>query len=157
MARQERFPKHGAGYSLPELLVVIAIIGIAVLILFPLVGEQLRQAEIRTAADQLAMDCKAVRMIAISKRLASSLTVEEAPLNRYAYTDARGKLRTIQMPGGVVIEASDSPVTFLPNGSVTGGATTVLVVTLSSDASERWTITTSPIGVTTTIRQRVAS
>ena len=148
--------RSAAGFSLPEMLVVLAVLGIGVAIMFPLVGEQIRQAQVRTAADQLAVDLKAARMIAISTRAPRSVTIEVDPDNRYEYTDGRGVLRRIELPGSVRIVSSPSTVTFRIDGSIAAAASTVLEVALTADVTERWTLDTNVLGVTRTTRQRIS-
>jgi prepilin-type N-terminal cleavage/methylation domain-containing protein len=136
------------GYSIPELLVVIAIIGISVAIGIPLAAEQMRQAKIRGAVDQLAMDLRAARMIAVSTRSPGlDFTIMTEPDNYYEYQDNKGNTRHVDMPDGVRITASDSPITFQLNGSIAADATTVMEIDLSGDVIWRWTIRTSVLGV----------
>jgi len=149
--------KKALGFSLSELLVVLAIIGIAVAIGIPLVAEQVRQAKIRSAADQFAVDLRAARMIAVSSHTATSIVVQANPTNAYQYTNAQGQLRRYEMPEGLRIVSSTSPITFQLNGSVTAAATTVLETSLSEGVVERWTITTSLLGVPKVVRERIQS
>jgi prepilin-type N-terminal cleavage/methylation domain-containing protein len=145
------------GFTIAELLVVLAIIGIAVAVGIPLANEQVRQAKVRAAADQLAMDIKAARMIAVSTRDVLDLVVMPQPDNYYEYTDNQGKLRHIDMPTGVRITSSDSPITFRLNGSLDAATTTVIEIDLTVGVIERWTISTNILGVSTTQRERVSS
>ena len=146
------------GFTIAELLVVLAIIGIAVAVSIPLANEQIRLAKVRSAADQLAMDIKAARMIAVSTRSAGlDLVVMPQPDNYYEYTDNKGKLRHIDMPTGVRITSSDSPLTFRLNGSLDAAATTIMEIDVTVGVIERWTISTNILGVSTTERVRVAS
>lgn len=146
-----------AGFSLPELLVVIAIIGLAVAIAVPLVAEQVRQADCRGAADLLVADLKAARMCAIAKRPAGGLVfaVFADPINAYEYTDGRGRLRRVELPSGVRIVSSTTPLTFRTDGSLASTATTVLEATLTGGTLDRWTITTSVLGIPSVVHQRV--
>ena len=140
-----------------ELLVVMAILGIAVSIGIPLVNQQIRMAKIRGAADQLAMDIKAARMIAVSTRADVDLTIAAQPSNYYEYTDNQGKTRRIEMPEGVRITSSDSTMTFHLNGSLDNPETTVLEIELSGSMTERWTIETTILGVSKTDWERISS
>ena len=83
-------------------------------------------------------------------------TVSIAPGNSYEYPDNQGHVRHIDMPDGVIITSSDSPITFEINGSLAAAATTVLEIELTSDSLERWTISTNIMGVSTTKRERIA-
>ncbi len=153
-----RMTRRGeGGFSLSELLVVIAIIGLAVAIAVPLVAEQVRQAACRGAADQLVGDLKAARMCAVAKRPTGGLplTIFPEPANAYEYTDGRGKLRRIQLPSGVKIVSSTTPITFRIDGSLASAATTVLEATLTGGTTDRWTVTTSVLGMPSVVHQRV--
>lgn len=147
------------GFSLTEALAVMALIGIIVAVAVPLVGETIRRASIREAADQFALDLRAARMIAVTRRLPVDFVIDEEPTNRYRYTRADGSQVRIQLPSAVRILSSSTPetITFRPDGSVTAAATTVLEVSLSGSIKERWTITTSTVGVPTVKKQLVAS
>lgn len=145
------------GFSLGEVLAVVAIAGIVVAIGVPLVAEQVRAAKIRSAADQYAMSLKAARMIAVSKHAALPVTVQAHPANTYSYTDTDGDVRTITMPPGVRIVSSDSPITFQTNGSLAAQASTVIETTMSGSETERWTVTTSILGISSIDHERVAN
>jgi hypothetical protein len=58
------------------------------------------------------------------------------------------------MPPGVQIESSDSPIRFLPDGSIDGvdAATTVLRTELGGGHVEYFTVTTSVNGIPTVDR-----
>ncbi len=146
------------GFSISELLVVLALIGIVVAVGIPMANEQVRLAKVRSAADQLAMDIKAARMIAVSTRDSGlDMVVMTEPDNYYEYPDNSGVMRHIDMPTGVRITSSDSPITFRLNGSLDAAATTVIEIDLSGTVIERWTIKTNLLGVSTTERDRIAS
>jgi prepilin-type N-terminal cleavage/methylation domain-containing protein len=147
------------GFSLPELLVVLAILGLAIVVGIPLVSEQVRLAKIRGSADQFAIDLKAARMISVSKRAAVNMDVYPTPANRYQYPGTNGLPRSIQLPSGVRIITPTSTTTFAfqPNGSLASAATVVFEADVSSGVKERWTITTSVLGISSTTHQRVSS
>ena len=155
--RRELDPRGSRGVSLSELLVVMAILGIAVAIGVPIAAQQMRMAKIRGAADQLAMNIRAARMIAVSTRADVDMTIDTQPTNGYEYTDNKGKLRRIEMPDGVRITSSDSPLTFHLNGSLDNAATTILEIDVSSSLTERWTISTTILGVSKTEYERISS
>jgi prepilin-type N-terminal cleavage/methylation domain-containing protein len=156
---ETRSERTSRGFSLAELLVVVAILGLAVAIAVPLVAEQVRQGASRGAADQFAADLKAARMCAIAKRPAGGLpfTVYPHPTNAYEYTDGRGRLRRVALPSGVRIVSSTTPITFRADGSLASSATTVIEATLTGGAIDRWTITTSVLGIPTVVHERVNS
>jgi hypothetical protein len=76
-----------------------------------------------------------------------TVAVSTNPLNSYEYTDARGDQRSVHLPPGVRIVSSVTPITFRPNGSVLGGATTVIETELSSSRTERWSVQTNGLGI----------
>lgn len=148
-----------SGFSISEMLVVVAIVGLATVIAIPLVSEQVRAAKARSAADQLAVDLKAARMIAVSKRATLNFTIHPDPGNYYEYAGTDGTTRRITLPLGVriVTPSSTSTIAFQPNGALSSAFTTQIETTIDDDEAERWTITTSVLGVSTSARCRVAS
>ena len=101
------------------------------------------------------MHLRSARFTAVSQRSPADVIVSADPVNTYQYTDVRGKSHTIRLPLGVQITSSSSPIRFLPNGTVTGGASTILEAELSGDKLERWTIATEPLGVPRLTHARV--
>jgi prepilin-type N-terminal cleavage/methylation domain-containing protein len=157
--RQERKER---GFSLTEILVVVAIIGLAVAITVPLVAEAVNQNRIRAAADQFAVDLRAARMIAVTKRADPFLDVSVTPnpTNRYTFVNGRGEPRTVDLPAGVRIISPSTAYTvrFLRDGSVSGGGnTTVMRVQLNDGVEEEWRVITNAMGVTRITRARVSS
>jgi prepilin-type N-terminal cleavage/methylation domain-containing protein len=144
------------GFSLPEMLVVLAILGLAIAVGIPLVSEQVRLAKIRGAADQFSGDIRAARMIAVSKRATVNLVVYPNPTNRYEIPRTDGTLRSMQLPSGVRITSPVATMTiaFLANGAASE-TTTVFEADVSGGVKERWTVTTSMMGVPTTTHQRL--
>ena len=148
------------GFSLTEILIVVAIIGLAVAITVPLVAENVNQARIRTAADQLSVDLRAARMIAVSKRAMPYLdvSVQPDPVNRYTYVNGRGETRMVQLPKGIRIVTPGTAynIRYMRDGSVSGGGnTTVMRVQLSAGHQEEWRVITNAMGVTKTTRSRI--
>jgi prepilin-type N-terminal cleavage/methylation domain-containing protein len=165
------------GFSLTELLVVIAFIALAVAIAIPLAGEMVRQAKLRAAADNLATDLRAARMIAVSKRVDVDVTVELDPVNAYEYLDANDRLRRIDLPSGVRIAecyADPCTITFKPRGSIDAPSSfpsalknlipeddrpfAAAAVRLDVDLSggtERWVAYTTTLGVSKLHRHRL--
>jgi len=143
------------GFSVGELLAVLAIIALVVAVAIPLVSEQIRQAKIRGAADNYAMSLKAVRMIAVTKRTPQSMTLvnwdpnSTSPNNIYSYVDTHGDTSQVQLPQGVRLISSTTPITFLTNGSIAAQAVTVMEADLSAGVKETWTVTTTIMGVPT--------
>ncbi len=154
----ERFRR---GFSLPELLVVLAIVGLSVAVAVPLVSHELHMVRMRTAADQFASDLRAARMIAVSTRgrvgdrgEPVSVQVFVEPENFYTYPDARGQPRRVEMPQGVHIVSSPSSIVFGMNGSIAAEAVTIFEAG-TSDGTDRWTVTTSRLGIPRTTREHV--
>lgn len=146
-----------AGVTLPELLVVLAIGGIILAVGVALVADQVRSASIRGAADQFAVDLRAARMIAVSNQANVDLVVQADPQNRYAYTRADGAPVNVKLPPQVkIVSSSPSTIQFRSNGSVTAAATTVIEISLSGNVKERWTVTTSTVGVPSVVKTRVS-
>ena len=144
------------GFSVAELLVVLAVIGLLVAITVPLVSEQVKRATIRGAVGQLNTDLRAARMIAVTRQQAVPFTFVLTPQNRYSYTRNDGITRTIQLPPEVkIVSATPSTtITFQPNGGVNAAATVVVEVAFGTE-KEVWTITTSTVGVPSTVKSRV--
>ena len=148
--------KNQRGFSLGELLVVVAILGLVVLVAVPLIAEQVRAAEVRAAGDQLAMSLKAARMVAVSTHADVVFTIEVDPDNKYSYTDNRGRLRETVVPSSVTITSSDGDITFTDRGSIDSATTMdiVLEANLTSGTVDRWTISTSILGVSSVSHDR---
>ena len=144
------------GFSLPELLAATTVLAILLAFLVPLASEQLQMARIRTSVNQFALDLRAARWTAVSGRAPVDLVVAVDPGNSYEYTDARGSVRTIEMPSGVRIVSSTSPIRFRANGSVAGGSSTVIETKVGKDTVSRWTVSTSALGISRTTHQQVS-
>jgi prepilin-type N-terminal cleavage/methylation domain-containing protein len=148
--------RRETGFSLPELLAVTTVLAILMAFLVPLAGEQLQMARVRTSVNQFALDLRAARWTAVSNRAPVELVVAVDPGNTYQYTDARGALRRIELPPGVRIVSSTSPIRFRADGSVTGGSSTVIETIVGKDTVSRWTVSTSALGISETTHQRVS-
>ncbi len=144
------------GFSLGELLVVVAILGLIVLVAVPLIAEQIRSAEVRAAGDQLAMSLKAARMVAVSTHADVVFDISIDPDNKYSYTDNKGRLRETVVPPSVTITSSDGDITFPQNGSIDSATTMdiVLEANMTGGDIDRWTISTSILGVSTVAHDR---
>lgn len=153
--RTGNWRRGAAGYSLAELLAVLALIAIVLAIGIPLVNEQVRIAEVRSAADQLGVHLRAARMIAISHHKDITVTINADPTNTYAYEGTNGATRTITMPGRVrIASGSSASIVFHSDGSV-GASRTVVVESDVSGATERWTLSVNTIGFLSTTRTRI--
>ena len=139
------------GVSLPEVLVVVAILALGILVTVPLVAERILAARIRGAAGQYVVSLRAARMVAVSHNVEVDVIVEPLPANRYRYEDSNGRERTVEMPSGVEIASSDSPIRFMPNGSIhaNAAAETVLRAEIGGGMLDVYTVTTSVHGIPT--------
>jgi Tfp pilus assembly protein FimT len=137
-----------------ESLVVIVIVGMTVVIAIPLIAERVRSARIQVATKQFVVDLRAARLKAVSIRSSVDVAVSADPVNSYRFTDSRGRDHQVQLPEGVRIANSNALIQFRSNGSVLGGASTVLETNLSKYESERWTVTTSVLGITRATQAR---
>jgi len=143
------------GFSLPELIAVVALLGIAIAIGIPIVNEQVRIAEVRAAADDLALHLRAARMISVTKHKPITFRVLVDPTNAFTYEGNNGKERRIETPGRVRISpASDATILFKQNGSVEVAASVILESDVSG-ALERWTATVNTMGVASLVHERV--
>jgi prepilin-type N-terminal cleavage/methylation domain-containing protein len=142
------------GVSLPELLVVVAILALGILVTVPLVADRILAARLRGAVGQYAVSLRAARMLAVSRNAEITVIVEPAPDNVYRYADSSGVERSVEMPRGVNITSSDSPIRFRPDGSLDAStpAITVLRAELGGGQYETYTVTTSIHGVPTVER-----
>lgn len=148
-ARQSR--RDGErGFSLLELLVVLIILSLMTAILVPMATQRIRQARLRTAVNQFALDLRAARWTAVAGGAAVEMTVadfDDSDANSYEYVDVHGRTHRVPMPPGVRIASSSSPIHFKSNGSVAGGAVTVIESEIHDREISRWTIQTNVLGV----------
>jgi hypothetical protein len=95
--------------------------------------------------------------VAVSTRLATSLTINTAA-GSYAWTDSKGRLRTILVPSPVqFVTANPATITFASNGTVTTGAATIaLKNTINAAVAHQWTIDLNTVGKITTAKSEVA-
>jgi prepilin-type N-terminal cleavage/methylation domain-containing protein len=149
------FKDKSRGFSLAELLVVLALIGIITAMGIPFVNEQLRIAEVRSAADELGLHLRAARMIAVSHHKDIVVTVSADPVNKVSYEGTEGQTREITMPGRVKIKSgSTATITFHSDGS-SGASSTVTAESTVSNATERWTLTVSTVGLVSVTHVRI--
>jgi general secretion pathway protein H len=150
-----RHPGRQAGFSLAEMLAVLALIGIVLAIGIPVVNEQLRIAEARGAADDMAVHLRAARMMAVTKHRDIDVTVNIAPTNSFSYEGPDGSTREIKMPGRVSIKSgSTTTITFHSDGS-SGSTSTVTIESAVSSSTERWTLSVNTVGLVSVAHVRV--
>ena len=146
---------HARGFSLPELLAVLAMLAIAIAVGVPIVNEQVRIAEIRGVADELALHLRAARVIAVTNHTEIKFKVFVDPTNRFEYPGLNGAKKEIWMPKRVrIADASDPFITFKANGAVEVASTIILEADVSG-AKERWTASVNTVGLTTLEHERV--
>jgi Tfp pilus assembly protein FimT len=141
--RRRAFP----GVSLPELLAVVALLALALLVTIPLVSSRVHEARLRAAASQFVTTLRAARMIAISKNVTCTVTVAPDPANRYAYTDASGALRTVELPAGVRFDPATPSFAFRPDGRLDARSEAVIEAALSGGRTEIWRVIVPPSGI----------
>jgi prepilin-type N-terminal cleavage/methylation domain-containing protein len=147
--------RGAGGFSLPELLAVLAMMAIAIAIGVPLVNEQVRIAEIRAAADDLALHLRAARMMSVTQHRTVQFKVYVEPDNSFEYEKFELKWKKVFLPGRVrILAASDRLINFKQNGSVDVASSIILESTVSG-ARERWTASVNAVGLTTLSHARV--
>jgi prepilin-type N-terminal cleavage/methylation domain-containing protein len=147
--------QRSAGFTILEVLVVTVILAIMTAFFVPLAVERVRVARVRTTVNQFALDVRAARWTAVSGRKPVDMVVAVDPANSYEYTDIHGRVHRVEMPEGVRIVSSTNPIRFRENGSIPGGASTVIEMETKQDTISRWTLGTSNLGVTRTQHEQV--
>jgi len=140
------------GYSLPELLIVIALIGLFVLFGGPSMADAFRAYKVRSVANDLTVDLRAMRYNAVSTRTPRTMTINNqadatAP-NQYSYTNYKGDPITVRIEPFVNIETtSAASISFNIYGATGVGSQTVSVsMFISGTRNDRYTISVSPTG-----------
>jgi prepilin-type N-terminal cleavage/methylation domain-containing protein len=150
----DRASRCTRGFSLPELLAVLALFAIAIAIGIPLVNEQVRMAEVRAAAADLAVELRAARMSSVTRHTTIKFTVD-VDENYFTYLGNNGQYRKITMPGRVrIAPASDRVINFKENGSV-AFASSIILESDVSGSLERWTANVTTMGMPTLVHERV--
>jgi len=141
------------GYSLPELLIVIALIGLFVLFGGPAMADAFKAYKVRSVANSLTVDIRALRYNAVSGRGSRAMTIKNqadatAP-NQYSYTNFKGDPITVRIEPFVNIETtSAASITFNMYGStgVSGNQTVSVSMAINGSRNDRYTITVTPSG-----------
>ena len=134
----------------------MALIGIAIAIGIPIVNEQVRMAEIRAVADDLALHLRAARMIAVTKHTTITFAIDVDPINQFRYERKRRREKADQ-DARTACGSRRRPtpsINFKRNGSV-DAASSIILESDVSGARERWTANVSTVGLTTLAHERV--
>ena len=138
------------GYSLPELLIVIALIGLFVIFGGPSINEAYKAYKIRSAANDLVTDLRALRYNAVSNRAQRSITINNQGAvspNQYSYTNYKGMAITVRLDYANIETTSAASITFNINGSTGAGTQNVAISGAINDSrNDRYTITVTPTG-----------
>ena len=139
------------GYSLPELLVVIALIGLFVLFAGPATKDAYRSYKVRSVADNLATDLRALRYNAVANRAPRSITINNQGAlspNQYSYNNYKGVAVTVRLDSANIETTSAASITFNINGSTgaVGNQTVAVSGAINDSRNDRYTITVTPTG-----------
>jgi prepilin-type N-terminal cleavage/methylation domain-containing protein len=139
------------GYSLPELLIVIALIGLFVLFGGPAMADGFRAYKVRSVANNLTIDLRALRYNAVANRTPFTMTINNltnASPNQYSYNNVKGDAITIRLDSVDIETTSAASITFNINGSTgaTGNQTVSVSKFISGSRNDRYTITITPSG-----------
>lgn len=143
---------HETGYSLPELLIVIALIGLFVLFGGPAMADAFKAYKVRSVANNITTDIRALRYNAVSTRTPRTMTINNttnASPNQYTYTNYKGDPITVRIEPFVDIETtSAASITFNINGSTgaVGNTTVSVSMAINGSRNDRYTITVTPSG-----------
>jgi Tfp pilus assembly protein FimT len=146
-----------AGFSISELLTVIAIMGLMILFGGPALADAFRSYKVRSTADILATDVRALRYNAVAGRLTMTMTLNNqghstAP-NQYSFTNSKGDPVIRRIENGVNIEStSAAAITFSAMGSTgqTSIQTVLVSMPVNATRGDRYTISVTPSGTVST-------
>lgn len=154
MTRRSTASSHRyGGFSLSEMLAVIAIMGLFILFGGPAMADAYKAYKVRSAADVLVTDIRALRYNAVAQRGTQTLTINTqsnvtAP-NQYTFVNKLGQTVTRTEDVGVRIDdTSSTTISFNNTGAtgVTGNLTVIVSLDVNSDRGDRYTITVTPTG-----------
>ncbi len=150
--RREGTERGSRGFSLPELLAVIALMAMFIVFGGPAVSEAFRSYKVRSTADGLVTDIRALRYNAVTNRAPATMTINNqtnALPNQYSFVNSKGVSVTVRLEAGVNIETtSTASLTFGINGGtgVAGNTNVVLSCMVNDSRSDRYTLTVTPTG-----------
>jgi prepilin-type N-terminal cleavage/methylation domain-containing protein len=151
--RMNRQSHRNGGFSLPELLAVIAIMGLFILFGGPAMADAYKAYKVRSAADTLVTDIRALRYNAVAQRATQTLTINtqsnvSAP-NQYTFVNMKGVTVLRREEVGVKIDdTSSTTISFNNTGATgsTGNLTVIMSLDVNSDRGDRYTLTVTPSG-----------
>jgi Tfp pilus assembly protein FimT len=140
------------------MLAVLAIATVALLVAIPSLSTWLRSNRVRTATNLVVTHMRVVRHAAINLSHDTSLDYDGAG-DRYTYQNTEGDTVEQVMPEGVALSsASPDPLTFQPNGSLSGvsSASVQIEGPVAAGLAHRYTITVNNIGKISVTKQEVS-
>ncbi|HKQ98558.1 MAG TPA: prepilin-type N-terminal cleavage/methylation domain-containing protein [Candidatus Polarisedimenticolia bacterium] len=145
------------GFSIPELLAVMALMALLILFGGPAMADGFRSYKVRSAADILTTDVRALRYSAVATRASLTMTLNNqshatAP-NQYTYTNSKGVTIVRPIENGVNLETgSAASITFGTTGStgLTSSQTLIVSMGINATRGDRYTISISPSGTVST-------
>jgi prepilin-type N-terminal cleavage/methylation domain-containing protein len=154
MTRRSAAPnQRNGGFSLSELLTVLAIMGLFILFGGPAMADAYRAYKVRSAADMLVTDIRALRYNAVAQRATQSMTVNTQAAgvnpNTYTFVNYMGQAVVRTEEVGVSIDStSATAISFNNTGATgaTGNLTFSVSMDLNGDRGDRYTITVTPSG-----------
>jgi Tfp pilus assembly protein FimT len=135
------------------MLTVIAIMGLFILFGGPAMADAYKAYKVRSAADMLVTDIRALRYNAVAQRASQTLTINTqsnvtAP-NQYAFVNIKGVTVTRTEETGVNIEDTSTTTISFNNTGATGSTanlTVIVSMAINSDRGDRYTLTVTPTG-----------
>jgi len=148
----ERTNRRTEGYSLSELLAVIALLGLFILFGGPAMADAFRAYKVRSSADIVATDVRAMRYSAVGQRSPRTMTINSqgsgTNANSYSFVNAVGTTITRRMDGVNIEDASADTLSFSTTGATGSAGTEVIILSMTINGSrgDRYTISISPSG-----------
>jgi len=142
-----------AGFSIAELMTVIALMSLLILFGGPAMADAFRSYKVRSTADILSTDVRALRYAAVAGRTSLTMTLknqdDSTSPNQYTFTNFKGDTVTRRLESGVNIETSSAAsITFSAMGATGQSSNQTLVVSMPVNElrGERYTISVTPSG-----------